>query len=218
MNQDEYIPSLSQEAGVRVLLTSERSIPFPFDEGFTVSPGFATSIGLRKVCLIKNILVTGFSNNIKKSKARNHVLFKQGGLLKTWTKVDKKDDPTSFPGLFPWTWKSPWNEVEDDLIQQDTHIKRTGVLVVPLRMFSVKRPTAGSFAAPFRVLNWKNHAHKTGSRGFFQNLRRAPGSFLYESSPSDCDSFTRAIDEMSEMFLLTIYSQLDFNPKTNNGL
>lgn len=51
VNQNEYIPSLSQEAGVRVLLTAERSIPFPVDEGFTVSPGFATSIGLRKVCV-----------------------------------------------------------------------------------------------------------------------------------------------------------------------
>lgn len=49
INQQEYIPSLSQEAGVRVLLTPQRSIPFPVDEGFTVSPGFATSIGVRKV-------------------------------------------------------------------------------------------------------------------------------------------------------------------------
>ena len=51
MNQKEYIPVLSQEAGVRVLVTRQRSIPFPVDEGFTVSPGFATSIGLRQVCL-----------------------------------------------------------------------------------------------------------------------------------------------------------------------
>lgn len=49
IDQAEYIPSLSQEAGVRVLLTSQRNIPFPVDEGFTISPGFATSIGLRKV-------------------------------------------------------------------------------------------------------------------------------------------------------------------------
>ena len=50
INQEEYIPSLSQEAGVRILLTPQRNIPFPVDEGFTVSPGFATSIGLRQVC------------------------------------------------------------------------------------------------------------------------------------------------------------------------
>ena len=50
MNQNEYIPSISQEAGVRVLLTPQRNIPFPVDEGFTVSPGFSTSIGLRQVC------------------------------------------------------------------------------------------------------------------------------------------------------------------------
>jgi len=51
INQMEYIPSLSQEAGVRVLLTPQRNIPFPVDEGFTLSPGFATYIGLRQVCL-----------------------------------------------------------------------------------------------------------------------------------------------------------------------
>ncbi len=52
MNQNEYIPLLSQEAGVRVLINGQHNIPFPVDEGFTVSPGFATSIGLRKVCNI----------------------------------------------------------------------------------------------------------------------------------------------------------------------
>ncbi|KAJ7385275.1 ligand-gated sodium channel [Desmophyllum pertusum] len=53
VNQNEYIPSLSQEAGVRVLLTAQRNIPFPVDEGFTVSPGFATSIGLRKLNIVR---------------------------------------------------------------------------------------------------------------------------------------------------------------------
>ena len=48
----EYIPSLTQEAGVRVLLTPQRVIPFPVDEGFTVSPGFSTSVGLRQVCVV----------------------------------------------------------------------------------------------------------------------------------------------------------------------
>ncbi|XP_044180481.1 degenerin deg-1-like isoform X2 [Acropora millepora] len=49
VNQMEYIPSLTQEAGVRVLLTPQRVIPFPVDEGFTVSPGFSTSVGLRQL-------------------------------------------------------------------------------------------------------------------------------------------------------------------------
>ncbi|KAL9988145.1 hypothetical protein ACROYT_G002553 [Oculina patagonica] len=53
VNQNEYIPILSQEAGVRVLLTPQRSIPFPVDEGFTVSPGFATFIGLRKLNIVR---------------------------------------------------------------------------------------------------------------------------------------------------------------------
>ncbi|KAL9988147.1 hypothetical protein ACROYT_G002555 [Oculina patagonica] len=53
VNQNEYIPLLSQEAGVRVLITGQHNIPFPVDEGFTVSPGFATSIGLRKLNIIR---------------------------------------------------------------------------------------------------------------------------------------------------------------------
>lgn len=53
VNQNEYIPSISQEAGVRVLLTPQRNIPFPVDEGFTVSPGFSTSIGLRQLHIVR---------------------------------------------------------------------------------------------------------------------------------------------------------------------
>jgi len=53
VNQKEYIPILSQEAGVRVLITGQRSIPFPVDEGFTVSPGFATSIALRQLSITR---------------------------------------------------------------------------------------------------------------------------------------------------------------------
>lgn len=53
VNQGEYIPSISQEAGVRILLTPQRSIPFPVDEGFTVSPGFSTSIGLRQLHIVR---------------------------------------------------------------------------------------------------------------------------------------------------------------------
>ena len=80
VNQDEYIPSLSQEAGVRVLLTDERSIPFPVDEGFTVSPGFATSIGLRKVCLV-NIFCAQFISVTVLKKPKQEI--KYGRQLRT---------------------------------------------------------------------------------------------------------------------------------------
>ena len=49
INQKEYVSIMSQEAGVKVLLTDQGKIPFPATHGFTVSPGLSTSVGVRKV-------------------------------------------------------------------------------------------------------------------------------------------------------------------------
>ncbi|XP_013411979.1 acid-sensing ion channel 4-like [Lingula anatina] len=49
VEQEQYLGGLSNEAGVRVLVHSQGNIAFPEDEGFTVSPGFATSVGLKLV-------------------------------------------------------------------------------------------------------------------------------------------------------------------------
>ncbi|XP_013421868.1 amiloride-sensitive sodium channel subunit beta [Lingula anatina] len=49
IQQDEYVGGLTHEAGLRVLIHSQSVVPFPEDEGFTVSPGFATSAGMRLV-------------------------------------------------------------------------------------------------------------------------------------------------------------------------
>jgi hypothetical protein len=49
IEDDEYIGQLSEEAGVRVVLHEPGSTPFPFEEGFSITPGMATSVGLRKV-------------------------------------------------------------------------------------------------------------------------------------------------------------------------
>jgi len=82
------------------------------------------------------------------------------------------------------------------------------VVLVPLRLFSIKSSTAGAFSVPFGVSSRKNmtgdnvlckswyllgekkissRANKTGSwyllRGSLQNFQQAPTSFLHESSP-----------------------------------
>ena len=48
IDQGQYT-SLTDEAGVRVVLTDQTRMPFPFDEGFSVPTGFSTSVGVRKV-------------------------------------------------------------------------------------------------------------------------------------------------------------------------
>ena len=48
VEQDEYIGSVSPEAGIRVSLQEQGMMPFPFENGFSIAPGTATSVGLRK--------------------------------------------------------------------------------------------------------------------------------------------------------------------------
>jgi hypothetical protein len=49
IEQDQYVEGLSEEAGVNVIIHNARQMPFPYDEGITVPPGFSTSIAMRKV-------------------------------------------------------------------------------------------------------------------------------------------------------------------------
>ena len=49
MEQNEYVGPLTDQAGVRVLLHGQGSMTFPFEEGFSASPGVSTSIGIKKV-------------------------------------------------------------------------------------------------------------------------------------------------------------------------
>ncbi|KAK6179325.1 hypothetical protein SNE40_011713 [Patella caerulea] len=53
LEQNEYIPALSPEAGVKVVVHPRNTMPFPVDEGISVSPGYATSIGLNAVEMIR---------------------------------------------------------------------------------------------------------------------------------------------------------------------
>ena len=49
IQQDEYLKYVSAEAGVRVIMHDQGVMPFPYLEGFSVSPGTATSVGIQKV-------------------------------------------------------------------------------------------------------------------------------------------------------------------------
>lgn len=51
IEQHEYVSQLSQEAGVRVFVGVQKEMPFPYEQGISVSPGFSTAIQLRKVTL-----------------------------------------------------------------------------------------------------------------------------------------------------------------------
>ncbi|KAK3722859.1 hypothetical protein QZH41_020444, partial [Actinostola sp. cb2023] len=47
IEQEEYIDQLTQNAGAVVLISVRGKMPFPYEEGLSLAPGFATSMGLR---------------------------------------------------------------------------------------------------------------------------------------------------------------------------
>ena len=49
VNQAEYLDTVSDTAGIRLVVHPRNRMPFPEDEGITVSPGRSTSIGIRQV-------------------------------------------------------------------------------------------------------------------------------------------------------------------------
>ena len=60
INQKEY-SRLTDEAGVRVVLTDQARMPFPFEEGFSVPTGFSTSVGIRKVIELTQLNTISFT-------------------------------------------------------------------------------------------------------------------------------------------------------------
>ncbi|CAB4041522.1 degenerin deg-1-like, partial [Paramuricea clavata] len=51
IQQEDYLKYVSDEAGVRVILHDQGMMPFPYLEGFSVSPGTATSVGIQKTVI-----------------------------------------------------------------------------------------------------------------------------------------------------------------------
>ncbi|XP_062572375.1 amiloride-sensitive sodium channel subunit gamma-like [Saccostrea cucullata] len=49
IQQDEYISALAPDAGIRVSIHERGTYPFPEDDGFTIAPGMATSVALKRV-------------------------------------------------------------------------------------------------------------------------------------------------------------------------
>lgn len=49
IRQETYIPDIGDSAGLRVVIKSQRQMPFPEDEGVTISPGLYTSLAIKQV-------------------------------------------------------------------------------------------------------------------------------------------------------------------------
>lgn len=60
IEQSKYIGPITIEAGVRVLLHDQGVMPFPYEEGFSVAPGMATSIGIKNTKIVR---LDRFGNN-----------------------------------------------------------------------------------------------------------------------------------------------------------
>ena len=48
---EEYMHRMSPSSGFKVEIHDSRMIPIPEDKGFTISPGFETSVGIRRLYL-----------------------------------------------------------------------------------------------------------------------------------------------------------------------
>ena len=49
IDQANYVKDAGETAGIRLVVHGGERMPFPEDEGITVSPGHSTSLGLQKV-------------------------------------------------------------------------------------------------------------------------------------------------------------------------
>ena len=49
IDQPNYVKDAGETAGIRLVVHNGKRMPFPEDEGITVSPGHSTSVGLQKV-------------------------------------------------------------------------------------------------------------------------------------------------------------------------
>ena len=64
IDQFEYIGHLADTAGVRVLIDSQKAMPFPEDLGVSVSPGLETSVGIKMVLQSYYLNVVLFSKTL----------------------------------------------------------------------------------------------------------------------------------------------------------
>ena len=55
--QYEYVSELTDEAGIRVFIGTQNVMPFPYELGISVAPGYSTGVMLRKVNVTSEGLV-----------------------------------------------------------------------------------------------------------------------------------------------------------------
>ena len=53
VEQLNYLTSVSDSAGVRLVVHDQRSMPFPEDDGISIGPGTKTFVGFKRVRLQK---------------------------------------------------------------------------------------------------------------------------------------------------------------------
>ena len=52
----QYVPEVSQAAGARIAIHNQGEMPFPDEDGINLVPGFSTSVGVRRVCVLLIII------------------------------------------------------------------------------------------------------------------------------------------------------------------
>lgn len=75
IGQGNYVKDAGDTAGIRMVVHTGTRMPFPEDEGITISPGHSTSIGLQKVELLslnKYLLYNVFL--VHQPRTRSHIL------------------------------------------------------------------------------------------------------------------------------------------------
>ena len=71
VEQNDYLGDLTQDAGIRVQIEDKGKVPFPYEKGFSVGPGSATSVGIRKVSHDKETTLLVYNMYIW----NNHIVF-----------------------------------------------------------------------------------------------------------------------------------------------
>ena len=65
IQQDEYVMDIGDSAGIRLVVLPQKQMPFPEDEGLTISPGHYTTIAVKQVKISGSKFTTFESKQLK---------------------------------------------------------------------------------------------------------------------------------------------------------
>ncbi|XP_064629038.1 acid-sensing ion channel 5-like [Lineus longissimus] len=71
IDQTDYFPTISEAAGLKVLVHHQKQFPFPEDDGMLVAPGSDTQIGVRQVVIVRAESPYGNCQNYSDTDARS---------------------------------------------------------------------------------------------------------------------------------------------------